>query len=45
VTQIPASGFTPDVGKKLAATGTRVEFVEIAGSFGLASGSRGDRTS
>ncbi len=34
VTQIPASGFTPDVGKKLAATGTRVEFVEIAGSPG-----------
>ena len=34
VTQIPASGFTPEVGKKLAATGTRVEFVEIAGSLG-----------
>jgi hypothetical protein len=36
VTQIPASGFTPEVGKKLAATGTRVEFVEIAGSPGPA---------
>ena len=34
VTQIPASGFTPDVGKKLAATGTHVEFVEIPGSPG-----------
>lgn len=34
VTQISASGFTPEVGKKLAATGTRVEFVEIAGSVG-----------
>ena len=34
VTQIPASGFTPEVGKKLAATGSRVEFVEIAGSLG-----------
>ena len=34
VTQIPRSGFTPEVGKKLAATGTRVEFVEIAGSLG-----------
>jgi hypothetical protein len=34
VTQIPASGFTPEVGKKLAAAGTRVEFVEIAGSPG-----------
>ena len=34
VTQIPASGFTPSVGKKLAATGTHVEFVEIPESFG-----------
>ena len=36
VTEIAESGFTPDVGKKLAAAGTRVEFVPIRGSVGPA---------
>jgi hypothetical protein len=34
VTQIAGSDFTPAVGKKLAATGTNVEFVPIRGSVG-----------
>ena len=34
VTEIADSGFTPDVGKKLAEAGTRVEFVPIRGSVG-----------
>ena len=32
VTEIADSGFTPYVGKKLAAAGTRVEFVPVHGS-------------
>jgi len=34
VTEIAGSDFTPEVGKKLAATGTHVEFVPIRGSIG-----------
>jgi hypothetical protein len=34
LTEIASSGFTPDVGKKLAAAGTHVEFVPIRGSAG-----------
>ena len=34
VTEIAGSDFTPEVGKKLAATGTQVEFVPIRGSVG-----------
>ena len=36
VTEIPESGFTPDVGKKLADARTRVEFIPISGSVGPA---------
>jgi hypothetical protein len=36
VTEIPDSGFTPSVGKKLAGSGTRVDFVPIRGSDGPA---------
>ena len=31
VTEIAESGFSPEIGKKLAATGTHVEFVQISG--------------
>ncbi len=36
VTEIAGSAFTPEVGKKLAAGGTRVEFVPVLGSTGPA---------
>lgn len=34
VTEIAGSDFTPEVGKKVAAKGTHVEFVPIRGSIG-----------
>jgi hypothetical protein len=36
ITEIPNSGFSPSVGKKLAGSGTHVEFVPIRGSDGPA---------
>ena len=45
ITEIADSGFTPAVGKKLAAAGTRVEFVPISGQPSRRSGSPASHTS